>query len=587
MKRLATAFFMALLLMIFGCANIVSRVADVGRPEYRFKVEKNVMVPMSDGTMLATDVYIPKGLGRAPAILIRTPYSKGTKGDLAPLNLIVTRLFAGQGYIVVIQDCRGRFDSEGEFYSFLNEEQDGHDAVAWVLAQPWSNGMVATWGPSYLGYTQWAAGYDSPHLDAMVPMVTTADMTSVLFEGGAINYQNMLGWSTTNVGKGQNKYSARRLEKSYWTLPILEADDALLGKTVQFYDDIVTRRVLDILAITSYDDKFQRVSAPVLSIAGWYDLFAKYQIEDFQRLKAEGQSPARKMSKIIVGPWGHGFFQNPPVKFPDGGIIKLGQLGRTLDFYGQLMKGEDNGVESWPDYTIFVMGRNEWIGLEQWPPPEVSVRPMYLVSSGHANSSRGDGSLSWEDPSEEADEDYYIYDPQDPVPTAGGPLLGADLGPKKQNKIEERADVLVYTSEEMTSPLTIIGPVSVTLYASSDAVDTDFTAKLCDVYPDGTSINLTDGIIRARFRDGDLKKPELIEPGKTYEYEIDLWNTAHAFMPGHKARLQISSSNFPRFDRNLNTGEDVASGSSMEEAGQTIFHDAERPSRINLPVVPE
>ncbi len=561
-----------------GCVRTVNTAYDLAPLEYRVVVESDLMVPMSDGVRLATDLYRPQGLERAPVILMRTPYGKQTHGA-DPNGIMaefVGKLFARHGYMVVIQDTRGRYGSEGEWDPFVNEVADGHDALAWAASQPWSTGKVATWGGSYHGFTQWALADDSPRLAAMVPYVTSTQMLNIYYEGGAVNYVNMLGWHVVNRGRVGAPPDAEALTAGLWTLPLIEADNRAVSENVPAYDLAVSYQAPEHFDNIDYAGRHAKVSAPILSIGGWYDLFQKYQIEDFTLLREVGQGPAREESHLVIGPWGHGFFADAPVKFDDGGISKLPQFDRVLAFYDERLKGEDRGMDSWPPYIMYVMGANEWRGFEQWPPPAAQPTKFYLGAGGR---------LSTTAPGDEAP-DHFTYDPADPVPTLGGPLLGADLGPKLQAPVEARDDVLVYTTEPMTEPLTITGPLSVTLLATSDAKDTDFTAKLCDLFPDGKSINISDGIVRARYRNGDLKNPELIEPGQVYEYEIDLWHTAYVFLPGHSVRLQISSSNFPRFDRNRNTGDDVGTGSEMRPAKQIIHHDSKHPSRLILPVAP-
>jgi len=563
-----------------ACTRIANRVMGLDALENRIELEPDVMVPMSDGVRLATDIYKPVGLERGPVVLIRTPYNKSAKEFTAYAYKIISR----HGYFVAVQDCRGRFASEGEFYPFINESRDGKDTVAWLVKQPWCDGHVGTWGASYFGYTQWALADGNRDLDAMVSYLTTAGIEKILYQGGALNYQNILFWSSTNSEQEAMEIPKQDMKEAVWNLPLSTSDDKAAGFTVPMFDDVVNFDVLEYREAMAYDQKFDEVSAPSYNVAGWYDLFQKFQIEDFMAIRREAEEPARSMSRMVVGPWGHGFFSRPAVRFDDGSIARLPQFERMMDFLDQMLKGEDRGVEDWPPWRIYVMGAEEWRDFETWPPENMRPVPCYFHSGGEANSAGGGGTLSFRTPGQEP-ADGFAYDPRDPVPTAGGPLLVEGLGPVKQKEVEAREDVLVYTSDALESPLTLMGPVKVVLYASSDAPDTDFTAKLCDVYPNGKSVNITDGIVRARFRKGDVASPEPITPGETYEYEIDLWYTAYLFKPGHRVRVQVSSSNFPRFDRNLNTGKDMATGTEMRVARQKVFHDSKRPSHILLPVV--
>jgi uncharacterized protein len=585
MKRGTWTVLMAAALLASGCTRIVGGIYHLSPPTNRVTVERNVMAPMPDGVRLAADVYHPRGIAQSPVILIRTPYGKGSGGDpTSILNTEVAKLFASRGYTVVVQDTRGRYASEGDFYAMINEIDDGHATLAWVQAQPWSTGKVAGWGASYFGFTQWTMA-DGTNLAAFVPMITTAEIINIEYEGGAMNFANMYGWNLGNRGRTGETIKPKDLARGLNHLPLIDADDVVVHQTVPAYDDVAAYRAPALYANRiEYNDRYREVSAPALSIGGWYDLFQKYQIEDFIRLRQEAKGPARSQSRLIIGPWGHGMYQKPPIKFKNGGIVKLGQLDRVLAFYDQWLKGKPQG-QDWPPFYVYVMGAAEWRGFNEWPPAGVKPTAYYLHGSGQANTKKGDGGLSLSAPTAET-ADRFTYDPAHPVPTVGGPLLGADLGPKKQDAVEARGDVLVYTTDALGAPLTLIGPIKLSLFAASDARDTDFTAKLCDVYPNGMSVNINDGIIRARFRNRDLTKPELIEPGKAYEYTIDLWHTAIVVPPGHRLRLQISSSNFPRFDRNLNTGEDIATGTRIAQAQQTIYHDAAHPSHLILPVMP-
>lgn len=585
MKRILVICLVAAAAIASGCAGVMNTAFLIGPMEHRVKVERDVMVPMDDGVLLATDLYRPRGVESGPVILVRTPYGKSGGEGLGRLQTSLYRMFAGHGYTVAVQDCRGRGNSQGEFYPFLYEVEDGRAALEWAASVPWSNGRVGSWGGSYFGFTQWAMADSSPELEAMVPLVTGADIIRIMYEGGAINFMNMLGWSTMNEGRGEEPVSLEQVEAGLRHVPLIESDDVVINKTVEFYDDTATYKLVERFEPISYQGRYSGVSAPALSIGGWYDLFQKYQIEDFMTIRQSALEPARSKSRLIIGPWGHGVFANPPVKFKNGGILEMVRPDRMLDFFDAWLKGEDTGADEWPPYYMYVMGANEWRGFEQWPPPGMEPTAWYFHSGGGANTREGDGLLDAAAPGHEAP-DVFLYDPADPVLTAGGPLLGPDLGPKDQAAVEARPDVLVYTSPPLDRPLTVMGPVTVTLYAASDGKDTDFTARLCDVFPKGLSVNIGDGIIRARFRNGDLTSPELIEPGRVYEYTIDLWHTAYVFQPGHRIRVQISSSNFPRFDRNLNTGGDIAAGSEMRTARQTVHHDVERPSHVTVPVVP-
>jgi uncharacterized protein len=581
-SRLLVALIISISLS--GCTNIMNRALDLGPLENRVEIEKDVMVPMNDGVGLASDIYHPVGVDKSPVIMIRTPYNKAPGDINGKIITYFGKLLSRHGYTVIIQDVRGRYNSGGDFYPFVNENTDGPVVAKWAAEQPWSNGNVGAWGGSYFGYTQWSLADKSPSLKAMVPIITCSDFRIVYYEGGALNYSNVLFWATTNYGRYGVPADEKMLKEGIANLPVIDTDDFVVGESIGFYDDAVNFEALEWLDKVSYEDRYKDVSAPMFSIAGWYDLFQKYQIEDMRNMQKLAKEPARSKSHIVVGPWGHGAFADSPVKFKDSGTIKMAQIKRTLDFYDEFLKGENTGADSWPAYIVYVMGDDEWKGFEEWPPKESKPVSYYLHSKGNANTRAGDGTLDTDSPENEPT-DAFTYDPSDPVLTVGGPLLGPNLGPKDQEAAEVRDDVLVYTTAPLTEPLTVIGPISAVIYAKTDAKDTDFTAKLCDVHPNGLSVNINDGIIRARYRNGDLRNPELIDPEETYEYAIDLWHTAHTFKKGHQIRLQISSSNFPRFDRNLNTENLPGQGTEFKKANQAVFHDKARNSRLVLSVM--
>ncbi|MHC4757327.1 MAG: CocE/NonD family hydrolase [Planctomycetota bacterium] len=331
--------------------------------------------------------------------------------------------------------------------------------------------------------------------------------------------------------------------------------------------------------------RVEQVGTPNITITGWYDIFIKQAFDYVSAVRQRGGSEkARKHCHLVVGPWGHG--PNWAVgrrNFGNKTEIDVGELEEK--WFGHWLKGEDTGVEDWPAYRIFVMGRNEWRSENEWPLARTKYTKYYFHSEGSANTLSGNGSLSTKHCGQEPS-DKFIYDPENPVPTKGGFLLMAEGGPFDQREIEKRGDVLVYTSEALEEDLEVTGPVKVVLYASSSATDTDWTGKLLDVYPDGTAYNLCDGIIRARFRDSILgDKLSLIESGKAYEYEIDLWVTSNVFLKGHKIRVEISSSNFPLFDRNPNTGHEFGADAELQKARQEVYHNEKYPSHIVLPVI--
>jgi len=541
---------------------------------------KNVMVPMRDGTRLAANVFLPSEKGAFPVILTRTPYGKG--GEKAALGAGMRRL----GYAVVSQDCRGRGDSEGKWDPFRYDVQDGQDTLKWVIAQPWCNGRIGTAGGSYVGWTQWALAPGAPpQLKAMVPMVPFAEAyPHAAYPGGAFQLALCFGWG---AGVGGIRADANRLRKAFEFLPLNRWDE-------QF--DRRAPYLRDWIAHSTYDAYWRRrgvpgrykdIAAPILNIGGWYDIFSKPVIEMIERVRHESKSRlARRNQCVVVGPWAHGPAKRRLGELDFGPEAELNVMELQLKWFEYWLKGKETGVEDWPPLLLFVMGENKWRPACQWPPRGVKFVSYYLASGGKANSLGGDGRLALRPPEGQTPPDRFVYDPNRPVPTHGGNNLAAlPSGPFDQTEIEKRSDVLVYTTPPLEEPVCVIGPVRLVLHAASTAPDTDFTVKLADVHPDGRAFNLCDGILRARFRRSNVK-PSLIRPGKTYRYEIEAGVTANLFKKGHRIRIEVSSSNFPRFDRNANSGLPLGTDTKLLKATQTVYHDRARPSRLVLPVAP-
>ncbi len=555
---------------------------------FEVDVRTEVKIPMRDGVELAANIFLPKAEGKYPVILIRSPYGKGNEKHGDGL------FYAGRGYVVVSQDCRGKGSSQGVWEPFANERNDGIDTQQWLIKQHWCNGSVGTAGGSYVGFTQWITAPNAgDHLKAMFPIVPLVDTYSDgVYIDGALNLALMMGWGTA-VGLSplemlaMSTWKEKDWDEAFKTLPLNEWDRAV-GKKIQYLRDWVSHpHYDDYWAARGIRNQWQDVTVPSCSVGGWYDIFARSVFEHVTAVRAKSRSPEiRRSTHLIMGPWEHGVSENGDVgdlNFGAESVIDLREI--QTKWFDYWLKDDKTGADTWPAFRIFVMGRNEWRDEEQWPLDRTKYTPYYFYSKGSANTAEGDGALSRAKPSGEPT-DEYVYDPNDPVPTAGGcNLVGCPAGPRDQSEVEKRKDVLVFTSEELKTELEVTGPIKVILYASSTAKDTDFTAKLVDVHPDGRPFNLCDGIARASYRDSK-SEPSLIEPGKVYRYEIDLWVTSNAFLPGHKIRVEISSSNFPRFDRNLNTGEPFGTGTKFIKATQTIYHDKERPSHVLLPVIP-
>ncbi|MEJ7819698.1 MAG: CocE/NonD family hydrolase [Rubrobacteraceae bacterium] len=574
------------------------------------RVQKNVPAEMRDGTTLMANVYRPADDGEYPVLLSRMPYGKDLMGA-APIDPIKA---AEAGYVVVVQDVRGRYGSEGKFTPFVKEYEDGYDTVEWAASLPGSNGSVGMYGLSYFGKTQWqAAVMRPPSLKSMVPGITWGNhLNGVQMRGGAQELGLMQYWAQTTLAPdalfrkyaGDSESVGEKLPEligvidtllaggGYDTLPLadLPNPDELVSFVKGGFGRGVDDESWDYLNI---DGKYERVDAPTFHIGGWYDCFIGETLRQYAAMKERAAEAGTRPPRLMVGPWTHGDFGSTLGEQNFG----VGSSGLFLNYRGDLtdahlrwfdatLKGDESALEGTPPVQVFVMGENRWRGYEEWPVPEVREEDWHLRSGG----------LLRREPGEADDEPaVYDYDPENPVPTIGGAVLMAPIhraGPRDQRRVETRPDVLTYTGPLIESPYTVLGDVSVTLFAASSAPDTDFVARLVDVYPDGRAMCVADGIIRASAREsypspGVVRptKPSVITPDEIYEYCIDLWATGITFLPEHRMRVEITSSSHPRWERNLNTGESAVDSSETEVARQRIHHDADHPSRITLTVV--
>jgi len=567
--------------------------------------EADIAARMRDGTMLLADVYRPQEPGTYPVILMRMPYDKEAAQTYVYAK---PEAYASRCYIVVIQDVRGQYASEGEFYPFRDEASDGYDTIEWAAGLPGSTGKVGMYGFSYVGATQWlAASQKPPHLAAIAPTHTSSDYyDGWTYEGGVFNLAFEESWPLTSIALsatrrlGEQKIQDTILEgqakahESYSFLPIkdypwLMPNDRRVAP--YFYDWVAHDTRDDYWKQWSIRPRYGDITVPALNIAGWYDVFLKGGIENFVGMRGNGGSDAaRNGQKLVIAPWIHLPWE-PKVGELDFGPEAANRVDELqVRWFDHWLKGIDNGIGREPPVRVFVMGANRWREAQAWPIPETRFTSYYLHSHGGANTRFGNGSLLPEQPEADEAADRFRYDPANPVPSRGGHSCCtaefAPVGPYDQAKIAERADVLVYDTPVLEQPVEVTGPIEVTLYAATTAPDTDFTAKLVDVHPDGKAYNLNNGIVRARFRNS-LERAEPIEPGQPAEYRIEVWPTSNLFKKGHRIRLEISSSNFPHYDRNLNTGHEFGQDAEMRVADQTIFHDHNRPSKIVLPVMPE
>jgi len=573
------------------------------------KMETNIAVAMRDGVTLYADIYRPDGGGLYPTILQRTPYDKTNSLTNTMLDPIRA---AKAGFAVVIQDTRGRHASEGEFYAFRDDIDDGYDTVEWAAAQPWSNGKVGMYGASYVGATQWlAATSRPPHLVTIVPTVTASNYhDGWTYQGGAFELGFNMSWTLLqltlanfkNVSTVQNVPEERRanlihdvdnMTESFSYLPTKDFPGLNSGLAKYYYDWLAHPDFDEYWKRLSIEEHHSEINVPALHFGGWYDIFLGGTIRNYLGMKKSGANEtARNRQRLIIGPWVHGARGTTMAGQHYFGIMAdaaaIDVDGVHLRWFDHWLNDANNGSVDDAPVRIFVMGDDAWRDEQEWPLARAVETKYYLHSSGKANSKHGDGSLSTVSPQSEAP-DVYLYNPDNPVPTAGGALCCnpyfAANGAYDQNAVEERQDVLVYSTPPLEKDTEVTGPVTVTLWASTSTTDTDFTAKLVDVCEDGCARNLTDGIIRARYRDS-MSNPTLLEPNRSYCYEIDLWATSNVFKAGHRIRLEVSSSNFPRFDRNTNTGNIIAEDTELRPALQTVFHDVQQASYISLSVVP-
>lgn len=563
--------------------RLIALYLGISQPVYsRMLVEEDVMVPMRDGVRLATDIYRPDAPGTFPAVIIRLPYNKEPAREvkLGRFTFKPGILFAQRGLVLITQDVRGRYASEGDFYAFGNERQDSEDVVKWLKEQDWFNGDLGAMGPSYLGYTQWALAPNAGDtLKCVAPMVVSADLREMFYRGGAVSLMSGGGWAV-DVGEREDGDIPDEFKTGMWHFPLQEVDDAS-GADVDFYNDWVAHPMRD--AYWDHLDirrEIPNITTPALLMGGWYDLAAGCLLEDYIALRNYAGSEAARNPRLIMGPWVHGDQRGDRDFGEEAGPMLL--VPKMFNWNDYWLRGV--GKLSEKPVSIFVMGINQWRDEDDWPLERAVYTPFYLHSGGEANTAAGDGLLKETECAAEEPVDTFVYDPANPVPSIGGCFMGKGMGPIKQEEIESREDVLVYTSGPMPVPLEITGPVRCVLYASTSCEDTDFTVRLCDVSPDGASINLVEGIVRGRFREEGKDEP--LVPGEVYRYEIDLWATSNVFLKGHQIRVQVSSSNFPQFDRNTNLYGPFAQQAEYIIAEQTIYHSKQYPSHIVLPVIP-
>ncbi len=568
--------------------------------------ERDIEIPMRDGCVLRGDLFRPDTPERLPVLLNRTPYDK--KFPQINFNTLDVMRAAQRGYNVVFVDTRGRFASQGTFTCFLDDQLDGYDTIEYLARQPWADGKVGMFGASYMGATQWLAATQSPpSLKAMVPSITASNYhENWTYQGGCFALFFNVSWLMGNLAlarlmrEREDKEEARRelalvmsqMDSMREVVKHTPLKDFPLFRTgaPYFFDWLEHPYYDSYWKQISIEEYHHRIDVPTLNFGGWYDIFAGGTVRNYVGMRAKAPGNGRN-ARLVMGPWYHTLPLGSLVGQADmgyrAGHVSIDYDGMQLDFFDQWLKGLNRGAPA--PVRIYTIGAADWRDEKDWPLPGTEWRRYYLHSRGRANTLDGDGVLAGEPPDNEPP-DVFLYNPLNPVPTNGGGLCcyhnAVPGGAFDQTPVERRADVLVYTTAPLAEDTEVTGPVSLTLYASSSAPDTDFTAKLVSVGPCGCSaMNLTDGIIRARVRESK-SDPKLITPGKVYEYTIDMWSTSVLFRKGDRIRLEISSSNFPRFDRNPNTGHDLFVDAETQPAIQTVVHDRHYASYLTLPVIP-
>ena len=546
MKKL---FLLPTLALILVLCSVLTLVSQQTAPATSAAKPTEVMVPMRDGIKLSTIVYLPEGPGPFPVVLIRTPYGKASQ---TRANAEWTK----RGFALVSQDVRGMFQSEGKYRPFVDDQTDGYDTVEWLAQQSWSNGKVGMYGASAMGIAaNEAAMANPPHLVASFVMVARS---------------NVYGQSSFIGGVFRKELNEDWLKRQKAESVLQEIFKH--GVRDQFYDRSDMSR------------HWQQIHIPVYNYGGWYDIFSQGNIDNFVGQQANAAAPGKGNQKLIMGPWGHGNLEE--VKYPaNSGVGAFGgntSLELALRWFEYWLKGVDNGIMKEPAVRYYVMGDvndanapgNEWKTSPVWPVPAKTT--SYFLNDA--------GTLTEAAPARKESTDTYKYDPANPVPTIGGGNLFLKKGPMDQRAIGQRDDVLKFATPVLQAPVEITGRIAVELWAESDAPDTDFTAKLVDVYPDGTERLVLDSALRARFREG-FDREVFMKRGAVYKFKIDLWSTSLIFNKGHRIAIHISSSNSPRFDPNPNTGKPLRSDNETRVATNSIHHDRSHPSRALLPVI--
>lgn len=525
---------------------------------YNVLVERDLPVPMQDGTVLLADHYYSAQTRNAPTLLVRSPY-----GRSGIFGYLFARIFAERGFQVLIQSCRGTFGSGGDFNAFRHEQSDGMDTLTWLKAQPWFSGPLATLGPSYLGLTQWAmAASGMPK--AMGLLVTSSEFRSLVYPGEAFGLDTALTWIQETAHQEESiwrrlfngKKRAQAIQQAAMHLPLREADQIAAGQPIRFYQDWLVHnhpedpwwQAVNFSAATA------TLAADVILIGGWYDIFLPHTLADYTHLRQHGARPY-----LTIGPWTH-------TSFPAFSVM----LNESLTWFRTHLLGETGLLRQSP-VRIFVMGCNEWREFPDWPPAGYAPQRWHLQAGS---------ALAPQTPQLDAQPDHYRYDPAEPTPAVGGSSLSTNSGPKDNRIVEARQDILLYTSSVLEQDVEVIGALRAELFVQSSLEHTDFFVRLCDVEPSGKSINISDGLVRLQ-----PGQPTVGADG-VWQISVELWATAHCFKKGHCIRVQVAGGSHPRYARNPGSGEPLATATTLIAADHTIYHDAQHPSAFILPVKP-
>lgn len=561
--------------------SLLAHRLGLRRSQFAVRSQNGATLLTSDGVPLVANIYRPQHTTHTPTILVRIPLTKDFKNSL--FASIIGKMWAERGYTVVIQGTRGRFGSGGTFYPLRGDRQDGIQTLDWIAKQPWFDGRILTWGGSAFGHTQWAiADQSNPGPTALMVYFASTDFYEMFYPGGAFSLDSALSWAIRSHGaKDQTDWPPNDQVKQASTgFPLLDADKRATGSDVRFFKDWAQHPDRDAFwADIDGQNRALSLKAPVLLMAGWYDPFLPTELDDFMHIRQSAEPGVADRSRLVIGPWAHA----SEVTFPDGtkgDNFRRESLALSLPWFDENSGRETSSPASSP-IRLFVMGKNEWRSEQEWPLARTQYVPYFLSSGGQANSAAGNGTLTTSVPIAQEPVDSYTYDPLHPVPTAGGAMIGPAAGIVRQNDIEVRHDVLVYTTPSLNQDMEVTGPISLILYVSTTAPNTDFTAKLVDVHEDGSAFNISEGILRRSYQEVHGPSAE-----RTYEIRLELWPTSMVFFKGHRIRLEVSSSNFPRFDRNPNTGNRIASEVNVIPARQTVRHGRVYPSRLILPIIP-